>query len=106
MLRNAAVDLSQPNDSMTIADASLHQEVRGMTDSLLGPKTYIRVGARNIDTMSEPSKAAQVIREMRRYKLDILGTSECLWTGSGLRGNGDGSVINCIRAMAVNICMA
>ena len=30
---------------------------------------------------------------MRRYGLDILGISECRWTGSGRRVNSDGSVI-------------
>ena len=43
--------------------------------------------------MSETSKAAQVIGEMRRYKLDILGISECRWTGSGRQAMSDGSVI-------------
>ncbi|VDH90166.1 Hypothetical predicted protein [Mytilus galloprovincialis] len=29
------------------------------------------------------SKTAQVIKEMQQYRLDILGVSECRWTGSG-----------------------
>ena len=37
--------------------------------------------------MSRPciqlEKTAQVVKEMRRYNLDILGISECRWTGSG-----------------------
>ena len=43
--------------------------------------------------MYETSKTAQVIREMERYGLDILGISECRWTGSGRRVTNDGSVI-------------
>ena len=31
-------------------------------------------------TMSECSKFAQVVNEMRRYKLDKLCISECKWT--------------------------
>lgn len=30
---------------------------------------------------------------MRSYRLDILGISECRWTGSGRRVNSDGAVI-------------
>jgi len=31
----------------------------------------------------ETGKAGQEAREMERYKLDILGVSECRWRGSG-----------------------
>ena len=43
--------------------------------------------------MREPSKTAAVIKEMKRYKLDVLGISECRWTGSGtqLRTDRDGN---------------
>lgn len=43
--------------------------------------------------MYETSKLAQVVSEMRRYRLDILGISECRWTGSGRQTTNDGSVI-------------
>ena len=85
------VDLSHPTGCMTPPDES-PRDVRSTTDSLLGPKTNIRLAAWNVRTMFETSRTAQVISEMRRYRLDILGISECRWTGSGRRVNSDGSV--------------
>jgi len=43
--------------------------------------------------MNETSKLAQVIREMKRYRLDILGVSECRCTRSGQQVTHDGSTI-------------
>uniref|UniRef100_A0A3B1KAX6 Endonuclease/exonuclease/phosphatase domain-containing protein n=1 Tax=Astyanax mexicanus TaxID=7994 RepID=A0A3B1KAX6_ASTMX len=78
---------------MTVLDESLQQEVRSAMASLLGPKTTIRLGAWNVRTMFDTSKTAQVTSEMRRYRLDILGISECRWTGSGRQVRSDGTVI-------------
>ena len=61
----------------------LHQEGRGAKDILLWPKTKICIGTLSDRAMNNTSKLAQVIREMKRYRLDILGVSECRWTGSG-----------------------
>ena len=90
--RGPIADLSKPG-SMTTPAQSLHQEGRCATDSLLGPKTKISIGTWNVRTMNEASKLAQVIREMKRYRLDILGVSECRWTGSGRQVSHDGSTI-------------
>ena len=81
-LNNPTVDLNQPVGSMTTSDQS-PWEVRGVKESLLGPKAKIRIGAWNVRTMFETSKTAQVLKEMQRYNLDILGISECRWTGTG-----------------------
>lgn len=64
-----------------------------MTESLLRPKTKIRIGAWNVRTMYETSKSAQVTNEMKKYRLDILGVSECRWTGAGRKTMNDGTVI-------------
>ena len=72
--RGPIADLSQPG-SMTTPAESLHQEGRCATDSLLGSKTKISIGTWNVRTMNKASKLAQVIREMKRYRLDILGVS-------------------------------
>ena len=77
---------------MIAPDESL-REVRSMKSSLLGPKHTLRVGAWNVGTMYEPSKSAQVIKEMTRYRLDILGVSESRWIGSGRQVTQNGSVI-------------
>ena len=43
--------------------------------------------------MYETGKQAQVIREMRAYKLHLLGISECRWTGCGKRITSTGETI-------------
>ena len=50
--------------------------INNVNRSLLGPKSTIKVGGRNVRTMFEPSKTIQVTREMNRYKLDNLVISE------------------------------
>ena len=51
--------------------------------SFLRPKRKIKVGGWNVRTLYETSKSAQVAKEMKKYGIDILGISECRWTGSG-----------------------
>ena len=46
-------------------------------------KTKMRIGTWNIRTMLRPGKLANVIREMRRAKLSILGLSEVRWKDGG-----------------------
>ena len=41
------------------------------------------IGTWNVQTMYSTSKTAQIVKEMGNYQLDILGISECRWTGSG-----------------------
>jgi hypothetical protein len=52
-------------------------------DTLANPKTTRRIGTRNVRTMYATGKTAQVLKEMQRYHLDMLGISECRWTGTG-----------------------
>ncbi|KAL9979214.1 hypothetical protein ACROYT_G016844 [Oculina patagonica] len=51
--------------------------------ALTHPKKTVRVGCWNVRTMYSTGKTAQVCREMAKYKVEILGISECRWTGSG-----------------------
>lgn len=51
--------------------------------ALTHPKKTMRVGCCNVRTMYSTGKTAQVCREMAKYKVEILGISECRWTGSG-----------------------
>jgi hypothetical protein len=88
-----AEDSSQPTGSMTAPDESPRREVRNTTTSLLGPKTQIRLGTWNVRTMYETSRLAQVLKEMDNYQLDILGVSECRWTGSGKITTATGSTM-------------
>jgi len=66
---------------------------KGGMPGILDPKSNIRVGTWNVRTMFEVSKTAQVVKEMGRYKLDLLGLSEVRWTGHGKIKLSDGDTI-------------
>ena len=59
------------------------KEAAVMTTGAVGAKTTTLIGFWNVRTMYEQGKVAQVIAEMKRYKLDILGVSESRWTKCG-----------------------
>ena len=46
---------------------------------LLSPKSRLRLGTWNVRTMYEQGRCAQVVKEMKRYNLSILGVSEMRW---------------------------
>jgi mRNA-degrading endonuclease toxin of MazEF toxin-antitoxin module len=45
--------------------------------SIQKTRTKLKIGCWNVRTMHETGKQAQVIREMRAYKLYLVGISEC-----------------------------
>ena len=59
------------------------KEAAVMTMGAVSAKTTTLIGFWNVRTMYEQGRMAQVIAEMTRYKLDILGVSESRWTKSG-----------------------
>ena len=63
------------------------------TASIINPMNKTRIGNWNVRTMFETEKAGQVAREMIRYKLDVLGISECRWRGSRKSKLNTGEVI-------------
>ena len=77
---------------MTRRDES-RKEVSPPTQSLATPRKIIRVGAWNVRTMYESGKTTQVIKEMDRYKINILGISEMRWTDSGMVTLGSGQTV-------------
>ncbi|GFS23566.1 craniofacial development protein 2-like [Elysia marginata] len=46
------------------------------TRSMASPRHQVRLGAWNAQTMYETGKAAQVISQMQKYRLNILGKVE------------------------------
>ena len=50
---------------------------------LLTPRTLARLATWNIRTMYETGKTVQVARQMKRYKIGVLGLSETRWLQSG-----------------------
>ena len=67
---------------MTSGDES-REEVFTPMRVLTHPKHQQRIACWNVRTMYQLGKTAQVCKEMRRYNIDILGVSECRWTGFG-----------------------
>ena len=61
----------------------IRKEACILIKSFANPKKMLRIGNWNVRTMYSVGKTAQVVREMQRYNLDILGISECRWSGSG-----------------------
>ena len=50
---------------------------------LLSPKVCVKIGQWNVRTMFERGKCAQVVKEMKRYGISILGVSEMRWNSCG-----------------------
>ena len=67
---------------MTTVGESL-REVQRPTRSLATPNNILNIGHWNVRTMYRGGAAAQIAREMEEYHLDMLGISECRWTGAG-----------------------
>ena len=51
--------------------------------SLANPKIKVKVGCWNVRTMFSVGKTSQITAEMTCYGINILGTSECRWSGFG-----------------------
>ena len=58
------------------------QEAQGRK-SLLQLKSKIRIGCWNVRTLYQTGKLAQLAKEMRRYKLSIIGVCESRWNTFG-----------------------
>ena len=50
---------------------------------LRSPQACVKIGQWNIRTLFEAGKCAQVILEMQRYDVSILGVSEMRWNSCG-----------------------
>ena len=59
------------------------KEARALRGSLGNPKIMRRIGCWNVWMMYNIGKTAQVTAEMQRYRISILGVSECRWSGFG-----------------------
>ena len=57
--------------------------MKNIQTKLLSPKTAIRIATWNVRTRFETGKAAQVARELGRYKVEILGLNDVRWNMAG-----------------------
>ena len=69
------------------------KEASNVRTSLLDAKTKLQIGAWNVRTMFDTAKTAQVVYEMRQYKIHILGISESRWTHFGRQVTSTGETI-------------
>ena len=71
-------DIRHLDDPMNVLSES-RDAARNTKCGLLTPKHSLNIGAWNVRTMYETGKTAQVVNEMRRYNISIVGVSECRW---------------------------
>ena len=64
-----------------------------MMEILSEKKTQIGLGFWDVRTMFETGKLAQIMSEMTRYNLHILGFSASRWTGVGRQRTGTGETV-------------
>ena len=95
-LYNSRKRLSEgPQGAYMNGSGESRKEATDKTKEVLNAKTKTRIGFWNVRTMFETGKLAQVISEMNRYNLHILGVSESRWTGTGrLRTNTGETVLH------------
>ena len=60
---------------------------------LLSAKACVKIGQWNVRTLFETGKCAQVIKEMQRYGISILGVSEMRWNSCGKLGIATGETV-------------
>ena len=79
--------------SMIASDTPLHHltttSARPRT-RFMTAKTNTKFGFWNVRTLNQLTKPEQVLREMKKYKLDLLALSEVRWIGSGHEQLGEG----------------
>jgi len=76
--QDSTVMISRMKDS-----GESRKEARALKSQLLTAKSPTKIGTWNVRTLYSTGKLAQVLNEMKHYKLDILGISEMRWTDSG-----------------------
>lgn len=57
--------------------------LQNASEALITPTATLRVGCWNATTLFQVGRTANVLKEFRKYRLDILGLSEIRWTWFG-----------------------
>ena len=69
------------------------EEAVSPTNRVLTAKSATRIGYWNVRTLNEPTKLAQVTKEMDAYNISILVLSEVRWTKSGEHKEGSKTIL-------------
>ena len=80
---------SSPEETMTPSSQSREDAAEPTSPP---SSKVLRIGSWNVRTMYEAGKRAQVLAEMQRNKLHILGVSETHWNRSGQQHLGTGEL--------------
>ena len=87
---NSQTDVNSP---MMVCGQSREEATRRTLGQILTPKHCVKIGTWNVQTLWDTAKGLKLAKEMDRYGLEILGVSECRYTGSGRTQIGDKSVV-------------
>ena len=70
-------------DGAMTTKSETQKGAHSLKKSLADRKTKVKIGCWNARTMLSEGKTAQITSEMVRYGIDILGITECRWSGFG-----------------------
>ena len=94
------LQLSQPVNLQTVGNSPMMACGQSRKEAtcrkfgqVLTPKHSVKIGTWNVQTLLDTAKGLKLTREMDRYGIEILGVSECRYTGSGRTEIGDKTVI-------------
>ena len=85
-------DDTQGDVFMTASSESL-RDARNQRSPIFNAKFFTRIGTWNVRTLFQCGRLDQVLKEMQKYKLDILGLSEVRWTGQGRFTSGQATIL-------------
>ena len=74
-------------DEVMTESSESPREARRPKNYVLTAKTITNIGTWNAQTASQPGKIEQIIKESKKYNLDILGISEMGWKKTRKRGH-------------------
>ena len=101
-LQQPASSQTDANSPMMVCGQSREEATRRNRGHILTPKHSVRIGTWNVQTLWDTAKGLKLAREMDRYGLEILGVSECRYTGSGRTKIGDKTVVYSGRSDGVH----
>ena len=91
-IRRGGVEIPSLDDTMKGVGQS-RKDARILTTQVFHAKTITTMATWNVRTLNQTGKKDQVMNEMNKYGIDILGLCEMRWTGSGKIMHNDTTII-------------
>lgn len=76
-------DLEVQNSCTDNRNSIINETEVKQKQNIFSMKSTTRLGTWNVRTLYEVGKLHQAARELRKFRLEVLGMSECRWNGSG-----------------------